>query len=110
AFGGAGGSLLQRRLGGLPVGEDAHHRGIAGLAGELGGVEYVIPADEAAPRPAPRFVSGEPVASRFSACHMRLLPDAQNVAGDKTAIPDNWQGRLAHAAAAMALSSRRRGD
>jgi len=45
---------------------------------------------------------------------MRLLPDAQNVAGDKTAIPDNWQGhrkdRLAHAAAAMALSSRRRGD
>jgi hypothetical protein len=34
----------------------------------------------------------------------------KNVAGDKTAIPDNWQGRLARAAAATALSSRRRGD
>jgi hypothetical protein len=38
----------------------------------------------------------------------------KNVAGDKTAIPDNWQDRwkdrLAHAAAAMALSSRRHGD
>jgi hypothetical protein len=34
----------------------------------------------------------------------------KNVAGDKTAIPDNWQDRLAHTAAAMALSSRRHGD
>jgi hypothetical protein len=38
----------------------------------------------------------------------------KNVAGDKTAIPDNWQdrwkGRFARAAATTALSSRRRGD
>jgi hypothetical protein len=34
----------------------------------------------------------------------------KNIGGDKTAIPDNWQGRLAHAAVAMALSSRRHGD
>ena len=79
AFGGAGGGLLQRALGRLPVGEDAGDGRIGGLAGELGGVEYVVADHEARARTFARLICRELVSRPLPVPAANLPPAMSNV-------------------------------